>query len=123
MELIACAETVQWALHHHIQISTYYHGLVCLLGDSAHATTPYKAWGAGMSIEDVLMLFHVLGIVQNWRHLPAAFAAYDEVGRPRAQNIFHTSQELGSMYACQDPRYGDDMGRIVKDLNERFLWL
>ncbi|CAK7231332.1 hypothetical protein SBRCBS47491_007895 [Sporothrix bragantina] len=121
--LIACAEPVQWALHHHIQTSVYYHGLVCLLGDSAHATTPHQASGAGMSIEDALILSHVLGAVEDWRELPAAFAAYDEVRRPRAQKIVRTSQELGAMYACQDPQYGDNMGKIVKNLNERFLWI
>ncbi|CAK7202856.1 hypothetical protein SEUCBS139899_005583 [Sporothrix eucalyptigena] len=121
--LITCAEPVQWALHHHIQTSIYYHGLVCLLGDSAHATTPHQASGASMSIEDALILSHVLGVVNDWKELSAAFAAYDAVRRPRAQRIVRTSQELGAIYACQDPHYGEDMGKIVKNLNERFLWI
>ncbi|ERS94854.1 hypothetical protein HMPREF1624_08751 [Sporothrix schenckii ATCC 58251] len=123
VKLIECAEPVQWALHHHIQTSTYYYGLLCLLGDSAHATTPHQASGAGMSIEDALILSHVLGRVDRWQDLEAAFAAYDAVRRPRAQRVVQTSQELGAMYACSDPRYGDDMGKIVENLNVRFLWI
>lgn len=123
VKLIECAEPVQWALHHHIQTSTYHHGLLCLLGDSAHATTPHQASGAGMSIEDALILSHVLGRVSRWQDLQSAFSAYDSVRRPRAQKIVQTSQELGRMYACSDPRYGDDMGKIVENLNVRFLWI
>ncbi|OAA54367.1 Aromatic-ring hydroxylase-like protein [Niveomyces insectorum RCEF 264] len=123
VEMLDWAEPVQWALHHHIRTSTYYHDLVCLLGDVAHATTPHQASGAGMSIEDALVLSHVLGCVNRWQDIKAAFAAYDAVRRPRAQLVVETSQELGRIYSCTDERFGDDMGKIVDNLNTRFLWI
>lgn len=102
---------------------TYCNGLICLLGDSAHATTPHQAAGAGQCIEDALVLAHVLGRVRDAKHLPAAFRAYDAIRRPRAQKVVKTSQEAGELYSFSHPEVGDDMEKIVQNFRRRFLWI
>lgn len=102
---------------------TYYNGLICLLGDSAHATTPHQASGAGQCIEDALILSNILGKVRSAKQLTLAFQVYDSIRRPRAQKVVKTSQEAGQVYSFTHPETGEDMDKIVKNLNERFLWI
>jgi salicylate hydroxylase len=121
--LMKWADPLQWSLHHHMNTPTYYNGLICLLGDSAHATTPHQASGAGQCIEDALVLSHILGRVTDAKQLPAAFQAYDAIRRPRAQKVVRTSQEAGQLYSFTHPKYGEDMTEIVKNFNERYTWI
>jgi len=102
---------------------TYYNGLLCLLGDSAHATTPHQASGAGQCIEDALVLSHILGNVKDAKQLPMAFQAYDAIRRPRGQKVVRTSQEAGQLYSFNHPEAGEDMDKIVANLRQRFLWI
>jgi salicylate hydroxylase len=50
------------------------------------------------------------------RALHAAFEAYDEIRRPRAQRQVDTSVECGLLYNLSQPEAGDDM-------QKRFDWL
>lgn len=101
----------------------YYNGLICLLGDAAHATTPHQASGAGQCLEDSLILPILLGKVKDSSEIPAAFQAYDEIRRPRAQKVVKTSQEAGLIYTYQDPEIGSDIHKVADNLNQRFLWI
>ena len=117
------AEPLQWSIHHHMNTPVYYNGLICLLGDSAHATTPHQASGAGQCLEDSLILSILLGSVQGSSQIQAAFQAYDEIRRPRAQEVVRTSQEAGLIYTYQDPVIGSDIHKVAENLNKRFLWI
>lgn len=117
------AEPVQWSIHHHVNTPTYYNGFICLLGDSAHATTPHQASGAGQCIEDALVLSHILARVRDAKHLPMAFQAYDVIRRPRAQKVAKTSQEAGQLYSFTHPEVGDNMEKIVQNFRQRLLWI
>lgn len=101
----------------------YYKDRICLLGDSAHATTPHQAAGAGQCIEDAVVLARLIALVRTTRELPNAFAAYDAVRRPRAQKIVETSQEVGQLYTFTHPKYGSDLTAIVEDMRSRFNWI
>lgn len=74
-----------WALFYHHPCSTYYKGRMCLLGDAAHATTPHQGAGAGMCVEDALILASLLKDVDRVENVERAFKAYDQVRRPRSQ--------------------------------------
>jgi salicylate hydroxylase len=65
VKLLQWAKPLQWSLWHHVSITTYYHGNICLLGDSAHATTPHQGAGAGQCLEDALILSRLLGLVDS----------------------------------------------------------
>lgn len=101
----------------------YYNNLICLLGDSAHATTPHQASGAGQCLEDSLILSTLLGKARSSFEIQAAFKAYDEIRRPRAQEVVRTSQEAGLIYTYQDPVIGNDICKVGQNLNKRFLWI
>lgn len=121
-------------MFHHPRTATYYKSLVCLLGDSAHASLPNQAAGAGQGLEDALILSRVLNAAYTRlaepvalpaasRVLHAAFEAYDGVRRPRAQRQVDTSVECGLLYNLSHPEAGDDMQKTVDNLNRRFDWL
>lgn len=121
-------------MFHHPRTTTYFNGLVCLLGDAAHASLPNQAAGAGQGLEDALILSRILSrchaglspyatSLEVADKLRAAFEGYDQVRRPRAQRQVDTSVECGRLYNLQHPQHGDDLGRIVDDLNCRFDWL
>ncbi|MEX0405047.1 FAD-dependent monooxygenase [Aquibium sp. LZ166] len=58
---------------------------IALIGDAAHAMTPFAAQGAAMAIEDAAV---IAGLVD--RHgddLPAALAAYERQRRPRIARV------------------------------------
>lgn len=61
--------------------------------------------------------------MSNADQLPFAFQAYDSIRRPRAQRVVRTSQEAGEIYAFADPDIGNDMVKLAKNMNERYLWI
>jgi salicylate hydroxylase len=108
---------------HHLDTPTYYNDRICLLGDSAHASTPHQAANAGQALEDAAVLSHILGMVEKPSQLPLAFKAYDGVRRPRAQKVVATSLECGRVYALMSDETGDDREKIVANLRERWEWI
>ncbi|PYH99091.1 mannitol 1-phosphate dehydrogenase [Aspergillus ellipticus CBS 707.79] len=123
VRLLHWAKPVQWSLWHHPGTPTYYNGRICLLGDSAHATTPHQASGAGQCLEDALVLSSVLGLARDRAEITNAFKVYDDIRRPRAQAVVTSSQDAGQLYTFTHPHLGEDMDRIVDNLNQRFLWI
>ncbi|KAJ4370434.1 hypothetical protein N0V83_004952 [Neocucurbitaria cava] len=137
IRLLDWAKPTRWAITHHLNTPTYYNALVCMLGDVAHAGGPHQGAGAGQCLEDSLILSRVLGKLYHSTphsilsfHSPlrtkiikAAFQAYDEVRRPRAQEQVRTSQECGDIYNLRDPAVGDAIPEVVAHLNGRFEWI
>ncbi|KAF2134185.1 FAD/NAD(P)-binding domain-containing protein [Dothidotthia symphoricarpi CBS 119687] len=130
MRLLDWAQPTRWALFHHPVTPTYYNGLICMMGDVAHAGGPHQGAGAGMCLEDALVLSRVLGRLYHRTNthpspkaVEAAFQAYDEVRRPRAQKQVLTSHECGDVYCLADPVVGADMQRVVAHLKGRFGWI
>ena len=66
----------------------WYRGRVTLLGDAAHATTPHLGQGAGMAIEDSLVLAEELAGQET---IAAALAAYHARRQPRCSYIVESS--------------------------------
>lgn len=130
---------IQWAIFDHPDTPTYYKSLVCLLGDIAHASGPHQGAGAGQALEDALILTHALGKLhtslppevrntpspERARAIEAAFRAYDEIRRPRAQKQVMTARECGEIYNLRDPKTGADLSMedVLRLLNGRFEWL
>ncbi|CAI6338777.1 unnamed protein product [Periconia digitata] len=110
-----------WALHYHLPCSTYYRGRVCLLGDAAHATTPHQGAGAGMCVEDALILAKLLEDTARVEDIEKAFKAYDQVRRPRSQKNVITSKQAGELYDFE--LHGDDLEKIEPIFKERMRWI
>jgi len=112
-----------WALFDHAPAETYTRGRICLLGDSAHASTPHQGAGAGMAIEDALIMSRLMALVHDQKDIPRAFKAYDAVRRPRSQKLVATSREGGLLYEMQLPGVEDDVEKIAEHLNRRMKWI
>lgn len=121
--LLDWAQPLKWPLFHHPTTPTYYKGNICMIGDVAHAMTPYQAAGAGQGLEDAAILAPLLAMVQRPDEWEAAFRLYDEIRRPRAARAVQTSMAAGVMYTFGDAELGDDLQRIVDNANERMHWL
>jgi salicylate hydroxylase len=115
---------MKWPLFHHPDTPTYYKGRICLLGDSAHASSPSQAAGAGQGLEDSLILSRLLGLVQSKDELDSAIQVYDLIRRPRAQDVVRCSAQVGLAYYLLDPKFGSDLNKIAADANIRLplLW-
>ncbi|KAG9248599.1 putative salicylate hydroxylase [Calycina marina] len=115
---------MKWPLFHHPDTPTYFNDRICLLGDSAHASTPSQAAGAGQGLEDALLLSRILGLVKSPDELGAAFQVYDSIRRPRAQGVVRESYEVAIEYFLEHPVYGMDMQQITDAANKRLplIW-
>lgn len=63
-----------------VDLPRWSHGMVLLVGDAAHATSPNMAEGAAMALEDAIVLADALS---SARTLAAALAAFEARRRPR----------------------------------------
>jgi len=63
-----------------VAIASWVRGRVVLVGDAAHATSPNMAEGAGMAVEDALVLAQCLAVEPA---VPEALARFERRRRPR----------------------------------------
>ncbi|TRX95547.1 hypothetical protein FHL15_003505 [Xylaria flabelliformis] len=88
----------QWE---HKLTPTYASDSICIMGDAAHAMTPWQGAGAGQAIEDALILDTVLGHITSREEISAAFQAFDAIRRPRCQRLVDSSKETGRKYVVE----------------------
>jgi len=67
---------------------------ICLLGDSAHATTPNLGQGACQAIESAMVLANCLGKHNTTEN---AFKEYQKIRIKKAVNVVNTSWRIGKM--------------------------
>lgn len=115
---------MKWPLFHHPTTPTYVNGRVCLVGDSAHASSPSQAAGAGQALEDAVTLAQILGLVADSSQIETAFQVYDSVRRPRAQAVVQESLEVLHAYFLNHPKYGHDLKKLRDAANDRLpkIW-
>jgi 2-polyprenyl-6-methoxyphenol hydroxylase-like FAD-dependent oxidoreductase len=77
-----------------IQPAPWHVGRIVLLGDSAHATTPHLASGAGMALEDALVLADELA---TDRPVNDCLAAYSERRFGRCRDVVESSVAVGAL--------------------------
>jgi 2-polyprenyl-6-methoxyphenol hydroxylase-like FAD-dependent oxidoreductase len=78
-------EVLRHDIHELPLLPTFVRGRVALLGDAAHAMTPYLGQGACMALEDAVTLASVDGDL----------ARYDALRRPRTQAVWRGSRRAG----------------------------
>ena len=81
-------------------------GRVTLLGDAAHATTPAMGQGAGMTIEDAVVLAEELALdpgLADGAKIEAALKAYEARRLPRTSAIVNLSWKLSKVYNWKNP--------------------
>lgn len=85
-------------------------GRVVLIGDAIHATTPHLAAGAGIGIEDAIVLAEVVGSASR---LDSALQAFEQRRYERCRMVVENSGRLGEI----ETQGGDQQehGRIMRE--------
>jgi len=77
----------------------WHKGRVVLIGDSAHSSTPHLAEGAGMAIEDSVLLAEMLAA--NTGNLGSALTSFEQRRMPRVKLVYDVSVRLGEWEMAQ----------------------
>lgn len=90
-------------LYTHAPLPTWTHpsSKLCLIGDAAHAMTPYLAQGAAMGIEDAAILGGLLEKDPCPSRLPSTLRQYEKLRLERANRVAEAS--VTSRYFTQMP--------------------
>ncbi|OBT49161.1 hypothetical protein VE00_00004 [Pseudogymnoascus sp. WSF 3629] len=112
-----------WALYEHPPTTTYHTAHLALLGDAAHASTPHFGAGAGMALEDALVLSRLLPLCTGPSDIQRAFLAYDAVRVPRTQAVVRESREQGRILDMRGEGVGADLERLREALDGRVRWI
>ncbi|KJZ69353.1 hypothetical protein HIM_11254 [Hirsutella minnesotensis 3608] len=104
----------------HRATPTYASGRVCVMGDAAHATTPWQGAGAGLAFEDAVMLKTLLAQVSRPQDVGAAFKVFDEIRRPRCQRVIDSSRDVGNIFCGRDAEVGLDADKMRDTLLPRW---
>jgi 2-polyprenyl-6-methoxyphenol hydroxylase-like FAD-dependent oxidoreductase len=90
----------RWVLRDRVPLKRWSRGRITLAGDAAHATSPYAAYGAGMSIEDGYFLGHaVRGVdLTDVDAVRAALRAYEEPRVPHTTRQVQQAWLLGKVF-------------------------
>ncbi|KAK1690559.1 hypothetical protein BDP55DRAFT_543822 [Colletotrichum godetiae] len=110
-----------WALFDLSPMDNYNKGRICLLGDAAHASTPFQGAGAGMAVEDAYVLGKLLHHVERAQDLPAVFKAFSKARVERTQKLVATSREAGHFWHFEAE--GDDLMKIREIMQKRMSWV
>ncbi len=116
-------DSSRWALFDLPPPKTYCSGRLCLIGDSAHASTPHQGAGAGMGFEDAYVLGSLLGATETSDKIPTAFRGFDAVRRPRTQRLVATSREAGALFELALDGVGADLSKVKTNVDTRHTWI
>jgi 2-polyprenyl-6-methoxyphenol hydroxylase-like FAD-dependent oxidoreductase len=100
-------------INSHILPSPWYRGRVILIGDAAHTTTPHMAAGAGIAIEDSIVLALLL---QSERPLSGVFEKFMTHRFERCRMVVENSFLLGEWEKNPNAPNVDPMGVLDKSL-------
>ena len=85
--LDACDSTLKSALYEREPLPQWSKGLVTLLGDACHPMLPFMAQGAGMAIEDAVVLGRALAGVGSRAQAAEALRRYEKTRMERTAKI------------------------------------
>lgn len=100
----------------HLPAHTYASGPLCVIGDAAHATTPWQGSDGGMSVEDSFIL-SLLGHAKTTKDAVNALKAYDEVRTQRTQRIVESSRGTGAIMTGR----GDETKMPLDPVEEKLV--
>ena len=105
---------------------TFSKGRICIAGDAAHAAAPHHGAGAGMGIEDNLVLAALLAEVASSTKgadraaaIRAAFTAYSNIRMERTQWVAESSRVIGELLEWRYPPTMDDWEKCEAELSWR----
>lgn len=93
--------------------SPWYQGRVLLIGDAAHTTTPHLASGAGISVEDAIVLAMPL---QSHDPLPRILENFMRRRYERCRTIVDNSHQLGERETSGPPAGVDPVDLVATSI-------
>jgi 2-polyprenyl-6-methoxyphenol hydroxylase-like FAD-dependent oxidoreductase len=91
----------------------WYRGGVLLIGDAAHATTPHVGYGAGLAVEDGVVLGEEIGAADS---LEAALANFMERRYERCRRVVEGGAQLSRWQQDPDDRHSVEQGQLIDEL-------
>ena len=85
--LDACDSVLKSALYEREPLAKWSEACVSLLGDACHPMLPFMAQGAGMAIEDGVVVARCLSTAQAMSDVPAALSLYERTRQTRTAEI------------------------------------
>ncbi|TVY84590.1 6-methylsalicylic acid decarboxylase atA [Lachnellula suecica] len=126
--------TLGWSIWEMPPPPTYVKGRVVIMGDAAHAATPFQGVGASQAIEDALVLEKLLGKYHDptkksiYRFSPVettklVLEVYDTVRRFRSLKIATKSSETGRILTGAEPGVSMNAADIRDQMKGRQDWV
>jgi salicylate hydroxylase len=104
----------KWGLFEHAPLASWVHGRVALLGDAAHAMTPFMGQGAAMALEDAMILGRCLSSFDN---AETALKHYENARLERTSMVARESMIKGKvMLSSETDTYGKNGHRNEESL-------
>lgn len=113
----------KWGFFDMAHDQKYYRGNICLMGDSALASTPHLGAGAGMAFEDAYILSYLLGMAEDCGEVEKVFACFDGSRRKRSQEVIKMSRKAGRANVMEGEGIGDDFELVKADIDARYRWI
>jgi 2-polyprenyl-6-methoxyphenol hydroxylase-like FAD-dependent oxidoreductase len=90
----------RWEIRDRPPLKQWFKGRVTLLGDAAHPTSPYAAYGAGMSIEDGYFLARELAAVpmDDTTAVTGALQRYEDRRKPHTSKVSQQAYFTGKVF-------------------------
>ncbi|KAJ9298539.1 hypothetical protein DTO271G3_3506 [Paecilomyces variotii] len=114
--LAHCDSVQKWKLCIRHELPKWNHpsGTFTLLGDAVHATLPYLASGAGMSLEDGAVLGECLSRIKSKSDLQLALDVYEACRKKRTSRIVERGNLQQYLYHLPDGPEQEERDRIIR---------
>ncbi|MES2259952.1 MAG: FAD-dependent oxidoreductase [Pseudomonadota bacterium] len=96
----------------------WHRGRVVLIGDAVHATTPHLASGAGISVEDAVVLAEELDRPGTLQEVLEVFSARRHA---RCKLVVESSVRLGELESAGTPEAKEEHGLLMRDTMRKLL--
>ncbi|NUP19750.1 MAG: FAD-dependent monooxygenase [Streptomyces sp.] len=120
--LAACQRPGRWALYDREPQRVWSAGRVTLLGDAAHAMLPHHGQGANQSLEDAVVLAHLLGDA-DVHEVDAALRTYERLRRPRTRRLQAGSRTNASCFQLPDGPEAEARNVRLARLPDDLAWI
>ena len=104
--------TFRWGIYDRTPLTTWSTDHITLLGDAAHAVTPYLGQGANQSVEDAITLAVLLQDAQA-ADVPIRLRRYEDLRIERNRQVHDGAREAGALYRSTDLSPDQQAERIV----------
>ncbi|KAI0518399.1 salicylate hydroxylase [Xylaria bambusicola] len=114
--LLSDASLHAYSQYEHKSTAAYCQNNICLIGDAAHASTPWQGAGAGQALEDCVILAALLNGITDPKNISKAFRVYESARMPRCKQVIQSSREVGNIM-CSQEKYEN-----IEDWRKALKW-